>query len=255
MVPAQCLPGRCRRERSLGYSPALRQCTFSSSAARPAPLPRPSTDAHETSLENVRSALGPSAFAFTVSRQPGACGRSISRPNRYAKILFWGCFIALITTSYAFISRMILCGGQFVTGFGLDKVAVGEPQGAGIWPFGVSIMVFSLFIDRLGYKVAMFFPSAASSSTPAWPSRPARRWLRRACPDLRGRDPLWRRQILLLTNHPRPHFGTMPARWRADVERHGRHRRPVHRLSPGNSATHKLAAINPAIFQTVTVKK
>src|SRR5258708_486593 len=77
--------------------------------------------------------------------------------NRHDKILFWGCFIALITTSYAFISRIILCGGQFVTDFGLDKVSVGELQGAGIWPFGVSIIVFSLFIDRIGYKVAMVF--------------------------------------------------------------------------------------------------
>ncbi len=73
------------------------------------------------------------------------------------KVLFWGCFIALITTSYAFISRMILCGGQFATDFGLDKVTVGELQGAGIWPFGVSIILFSLFIDRIGYKVAMVF--------------------------------------------------------------------------------------------------
>jgi MFS family permease len=77
--------------------------------------------------------------------------------NQHDRILFWGCFIALITTSYAFISRMILCGGQFVSDFGLDKVSVGELQGAGIWPFGVSIIVFSLFIDRIGYKVAMLF--------------------------------------------------------------------------------------------------
>ncbi len=81
--------------------------------------------------------------------------------NRHDKILFWGCFIALITTSYAFISRMILCGGQFVTDFGLDKVSVGELQGAGIWPFGVSIILFSLFIDRIGYKVAMIFSFAS----------------------------------------------------------------------------------------------
>jgi MFS family permease len=75
--------------------------------------------------------------------------------HRDDKILFWGCFIALITTSYAFVSRMILCTGQFAADFRLDKVAVGELQGAGIWPFGVSIIVFSLFIDRVGYKVAM----------------------------------------------------------------------------------------------------
>ncbi|HLP76970.1 MAG TPA: MFS transporter [Candidatus Paceibacterota bacterium] len=77
--------------------------------------------------------------------------------NRHDKILFWGCFIALITTSYAFISRMILCGGQIAVDFGLNKVDAGELQGAGIWPFGVSIILFSLFIDRIGYKVAMVF--------------------------------------------------------------------------------------------------
>jgi MFS family permease len=77
--------------------------------------------------------------------------------KRNDQILFWGCFIALITTSYAFVSRMILCGGQFKTDFGLDDVVVGQLQGAGIWPFGVSIILFSLFIDRIGYKVAMIF--------------------------------------------------------------------------------------------------
>src|SRR5450756_1805016 len=82
--------------------------------------------------------------------------------NRHDKILFWGCFIALITTSYAFISRIILCTGtQFATEFSLDKVSGGELVGAGIWPFGVSIILFSLFIDRIGYKVAMFFSFAS----------------------------------------------------------------------------------------------
>jgi MFS family permease len=52
---------------------------------------------------------------------------------------------------------MILCGGDFIGDFGLDKVAVGELQGAGIWPFGMSIILFSLFIDRIGYKTAMVF--------------------------------------------------------------------------------------------------
>src|SRR5258708_38658719 len=81
--------------------------------------------------------------------------------NRHDKILFWGCFIALITTSYAFISRLILCGGQFISDFGLDKVQAGQLGGAGIWPFGVSIILFSLFIDRIGYKIAMIFSFAS----------------------------------------------------------------------------------------------
>jgi MFS family permease len=69
--------------------------------------------------------------------------------------MFWGCFIALVTTSYAFFSRMYLCGGRFISDFGLDKVTAGELAGAGIWPFGVSIILFSLIIDRIGYKIAM----------------------------------------------------------------------------------------------------
>jgi MFS family permease len=80
--------------------------------------------------------------------------------NRHDKILFWGCFIAILTTAYAFISRMILCGGHFATDFSLDKVTVGELQGAGVWPFGVSIILFSLIIDRIGYKTAMCFSFA-----------------------------------------------------------------------------------------------
>lgn len=79
------------------------------------------------------------------------------KPNM---VLFWGCFVALITTAYAFFSRMYLCGGQFSSDFGLDKVMVGNLQGAGIWPFGVSIILFSLIIDKIGYKTAMIFSVA-----------------------------------------------------------------------------------------------
>lgn len=73
------------------------------------------------------------------------------------KTLFWGCFIALITTSYAFSSRISLCGSAFAHDFNLNPVQVGELIGAGIWPFGVSIILFSLIIDRIGYKTAMLF--------------------------------------------------------------------------------------------------
>ena len=95
----------------------------------------------------------------SIAPHPGLFGANApSMNNKHDKILFWGCFIALITTSYAFISRIILCTGpQFATEFGLDKVMVGGLVGAGIWSFGVSIILFSLFIDRIGYKVAMIF--------------------------------------------------------------------------------------------------
>lgn len=74
------------------------------------------------------------------------------------KIVFWGSFIALITTSMAFIIRAILINsGIWPEQFGLDKVQGGVLFGAGIWPFAISIILFSLIIDRVGYKFAMFF--------------------------------------------------------------------------------------------------
>ena len=74
-------------------------------------------------------------------------------------VLFWGCFIALITTAFAFITRAFLVNdpGFWPKDFGFDIVQGQELFGAGIWPFAISIIVFSLIIDRIGYKVAMIF--------------------------------------------------------------------------------------------------
>ena len=69
-------------------------------------------------------------------------------------ILFWGCFLALITTAFAFVSRLFLLG-EWGAEFGLSQVQVGELAGMGIWPFAISIIGFSLFIDKIGYKTAM----------------------------------------------------------------------------------------------------
>ncbi|MCH2180369.1 MAG: MFS transporter [Mariniblastus sp.] len=77
--------------------------------------------------------------------------------DRNNKIVFWGCFVALITTAFAFFSRIYLCNVRFNTDFGLDATQVGELSGAGIWPFGISIILFSLIIDKIGYRVAMIF--------------------------------------------------------------------------------------------------
>jgi len=81
------------------------------------------------------------------------------QPTAAEKKLFWGCFIALITTSTAFITRAILVNADnlWPAFFGFDKVRGGELFGAGLWPFAISIILFSFFIDRIGYKAAMFF--------------------------------------------------------------------------------------------------
>jgi len=72
------------------------------------------------------------------------------------KILFFGCFLALLTTAFGFITRVFLVDTWSVA-FDLDPAQAGRLMGIGIWPFVVSIIFFSLLIDKIGYKVAMVF--------------------------------------------------------------------------------------------------
>jgi MFS family permease len=72
------------------------------------------------------------------------------------QLLFWGCFLALVTTAFGFIARMFLID-TWGAEFGLDDPQKGRLAGIGIWPFAVSIIGFSLLIDKIGYKVSMVF--------------------------------------------------------------------------------------------------
>ncbi len=75
------------------------------------------------------------------------------------KKLFWACLIALIATSFVFGVRSTLIG-ELAEKFGLSETQKGEILGVGLWPFALSIIVFSFIIDRIGYKVAALFAIA-----------------------------------------------------------------------------------------------
>ena len=74
--------------------------------------------------------------------------------NSQKRILFLGCFIALVTTAFGFITRVFLVDA-WSEAFDLNPAQAGRLMGIGIWPFFVAIIFFSLLIDRIGYKVAM----------------------------------------------------------------------------------------------------
>lgn len=69
---------------------------------------------------------------------------------------FIACFVALVATSFAFIIRAMLMG-DWQQAFNLSETQKGEIFGAGLWPFGVSIVLFSLVIDKVGYAPSMVF--------------------------------------------------------------------------------------------------
>jgi MFS family permease len=70
--------------------------------------------------------------------------------------LFWACFIALIATAFGFIVRTQIIGDWGVQ-FNLSETQKGEILGVGFWPFAISIVLFSLVIDQIGYGTAMVF--------------------------------------------------------------------------------------------------
>lgn len=77
-------------------------------------------------------------------------------PQEQDRQLFWGCFIALIATAFGFIIRALIIG-DWAADFNLSETQKGELLGVGLWPFAISIVLFSLIIDRIGYRNAMLF--------------------------------------------------------------------------------------------------
>ena len=70
--------------------------------------------------------------------------------------LFIACIVALIATAFGFVVRGFLVA-EWKTAFNLTQGQVGAIQGAGLFPFALSIVFFSLIIDRIGYGRCMGF--------------------------------------------------------------------------------------------------
>lgn len=83
-----------------------------------------------------------------VHRSPGE--------NKPDMLLFYGCVASLVATSFGFVLRAFVLqdwGAQFQ----LTQTQLGEISGVGLWPFAVSIVLFSLIVDKVGYKTSMVF--------------------------------------------------------------------------------------------------
>ena len=79
--------------------------------------------------------------------------KNIAAPDR---MLFLTCFIALVTTSFGFILRAIVLP-EWGVQFNLTQTQLGEISGVGLWPFAISIVIFSLAVDKIGYKTSLGF--------------------------------------------------------------------------------------------------
>lgn len=76
----------------------------------------------------------------------------VQKENR----LFIACVLALVATSFGFVLRALLLNTIGVD-LNLTETQKGALGGAGLFPFALSIIFFSLIVDRIGYGTAMAF--------------------------------------------------------------------------------------------------
>lgn len=71
------------------------------------------------------------------------------------KTLFWACFLSLAAAGFGFAFR-VLKGGDYGAQLGLDNHELGQIFGASLWPIAITMIGFSLIVDKTGYKWPMY---------------------------------------------------------------------------------------------------
>jgi MFS family permease len=94
---------------------------------------------------------------MTEVTAPGAVLDGSSDVVAHRSRLFMACFVSMFATSFAFIVRALVITEWGVT-FNLTEAQKGAIfPGAALFPFAITIVLFSLFIDRIGYGKTMVF--------------------------------------------------------------------------------------------------
>lgn len=75
-------------------------------------------------------------------------------PTINRRRLFTGCIVSLVATAFGFAVRAVILE-DWRSDFNLTQEQIGYVQGAGLFPFAISIILVSLIIDRLGNGVSM----------------------------------------------------------------------------------------------------
>ena len=78
--------------------------------------------------------------------------------------LFWASFLALAAAGVGFVFRVMI-PSMWSDAFQITMSDVGALTGAALWPIAVTMILFSLLVDKIGYKVSMFFAFALQAAS------------------------------------------------------------------------------------------
>ena len=71
------------------------------------------------------------------------------------RILFWASFLSLAAAGFGFAFRVAM-GGEYAAEFHLTDQQAGQVMGATFWPIAITMIGFSLLVDKTGYKLPMY---------------------------------------------------------------------------------------------------
>jgi MFS family permease len=71
------------------------------------------------------------------------------------KLLFWASFLALAAAGMGFAFR-VAHGGSYGAEFQLTDQQIGNVFGASLWPIAITMIGFSLVLDKTGFKIPMY---------------------------------------------------------------------------------------------------
>ena len=78
---------------------------------------------------------------------------SVSETDR--KLIFWASFISLLAAGVGFAYRVMVLG-DWGEEFNLSGQELGRIFGASLWPIAVTMILFSLVVDKIGHKISMY---------------------------------------------------------------------------------------------------
>lgn len=82
-------------------------------------------------------------------------------------IIFWASFLALMAAGIGFGIR-VMSIGLWEKEFNISGDAAGALFGASLWPIAVGMILFSLIVDKIGYKISMVIAFVCLAGSSLW---------------------------------------------------------------------------------------
>ncbi len=91
----------------------------------------------------------------------------IELTDKQRTIIFWSSFLALMAAGIGFGIR-VMSIGIWAEEFEISGDAAGALFGASLWPIAIGMILFSLIVDKIGYKVSMMIAFASLAGSSIW---------------------------------------------------------------------------------------